>query len=167
MIRWRLRTMLVLVALAALIAWGVYLKRRGEHFERLALREGGARMMLSMLAFKAERKVIGFKEYEETLARGKIVTVFTSDDPGEQDSNRAFLVDAEAWWSERAAEYKTQADDHRQREVRFQQAASRSWESLPPEWLDPEADRLRRIALEHAELEYMCRDHVDGCKGRR
>ena len=164
MIRWRLRTMLVLIALAALIAWGVHLKRRGEVFQGLAMREGGARMKLAMLAFHAERKVVGYKEYEETLAPGKIRTVFTSDDAQQRESNRAFLVAAEAWWSERVAEYRAQASDHQQREARFQRAASRPWESVSLEWQSPVADRLRRTASDHAELESMCRDRVDSCK---
>jgi hypothetical protein len=163
-IRWRLRTMLVLVAFSALIVWGVYLKRRGDVFQGLALRETGNRMKLSMLAFQAERKIVGHKEYEQTLARGKIVTVFTSDDAQERESNRAFLVESETWWSERAAEYHAQAADHQQMEDRFQRLASRPWESVPPEWKSQEADRFRRIALEHAELEVMCRTQVDRCK---
>ncbi len=164
MIRWRLRTMLVLVAFSAVIVWGVYLKRRGDVFQRLASREGGFRMKLSMLAFQAERKIVGFKEYEETLTRGKLFTVFTSDDPQERESNRAFLVEAETWWLERAGEYHSQADDHQQREARFQRAASRPWESLSPEWQSRETDRLRRTALDHAELEFDRRNQVDRCK---
>ena len=80
-------------------------------------------MMPSMLAFKAERKAIGFRKYEETLARGTsspsspATTRGSRIEPGLLGRCGSLVVGA-------AAEYKTQADDHRQRGVRFQRAAS-------------------------------------------
>jgi hypothetical protein len=158
--------MLGLVALAALIAWGVYLQRRGEFLRQLAFRESGVRMKLSILAFKAEQKVFGIRRYEQTLARGKVVSLFASDDPREREANQAFLAEAEAWWSQRVDAFRALAAEHQDREVRFLYAASRPWESLPPQRQEREADQLRRIAVEQAELEFMCRDQVDRCKGQ-
>lgn len=162
--RWRLRAMLILVAFSAVTTWGVYLKRRSDAFRGLASREAGIKGKLSEMALDADVKATWYKDYAESLARGGMVSVYETNDPRLRESNRAFLAEEAAWWPERAVEFRSQAADHGEREARFLRVASRPWESLSPEWLSQDADRLRRIALEHAEREVFCRNWADGCR---
>jgi hypothetical protein len=162
--RWRLRTMLIFVAISTVITWGVYLRRRSDAFRGLASREAGIKAKLLEMALDADVKATQYKKFAESLARGGMVSVYETNDPRMRKSNRAFLAEAAAWWPERAAEFRSQAADHGEREARFLRIASRPWESLSPESLSQDADRLRRIALEHADREVFCRDWADSCR---
>jgi hypothetical protein len=55
--QWRLRTMLILVALAAVTTWGIYLKRRSDAFRGLALREAGIKAKLLEMALESPLNV--------------------------------------------------------------------------------------------------------------
>jgi hypothetical protein len=156
--------MLILVAFSAVTTWGVYLRRRSDAFRGLASREAGIKAKLLEMALDADVKATRYKEYAESLARSGMVSVYETNDPRMRESNRAFLAEEAAWWPERAAEFRSQAANHGEREARFLRVTSRPWESLSPEWLSQGADRLRRIALEHAEREVFCRDWADGCR---
>jgi hypothetical protein len=151
--RWRLRTMLILVAFSALIAWGVYLERKSDTFRALASREAGIKAKLLEMAVDADVKANWYKGYAESLARGGMVSVYETNDRRMRESNRAFLAQEAARWPERAAEFRSQAADHGEREARFLRVGSRPWESVAPEWLSQDADRFRRIAVEHAGRE--------------
>jgi hypothetical protein len=162
--RWRLRTMLIFVAFSAVITWGVYLRRKSDTFGGLASREAGIKAKLLEMALDADVKAARYKELAASLARGEMVSVYATNDPRMRESNRAFLAEEAAWWPERAAEFRSQASDHGEREARFLRVASRPWESLSPEWLSQDADRLRRIALGHADREVFCRDWAGNCR---
>ena len=163
--RWRLRTMLILVAFWALIAWGVYLRRRSDTFRGLASREAGIKAKLLEMAGHADVRANWNKGYAESLARRGRLSVYETNDPRMRESNRAFLAEEAAWWPARVAEFRSQAADHGRREACFRRVASRPWESVPPKWLSSDAERFRRIALEHARREVFCRDWADGCRG--
>jgi hypothetical protein len=162
--RWRLRTMLILVIFSAIVTWGVYLRRRSDAFRGLAAREAGIEAKLLEMAADADVKEAWYRGYAESLARGEKVSVYESNDRRLRESNRVFLGAEAAWWRERAAEFRSQAADHGEREARSRRVGSRPWESEPPELLSQDADRFRRIALEHAQLEVFCRDWADNCR---
>jgi hypothetical protein len=162
--QWRLRTMLILIAFAAVATWGIYLMRRSDAFRGLASREAGIKAKLLEMALDAELEATRYKEFAESLARSESSSVYETNDPGMRASNRAFLAEEAAWWPERAAEFRSQAADHGEWEGRFLRIASRPWDSLPPEWLSQDTDRLRRIAFKHAEREVFCRSWADSCR---
>jgi hypothetical protein len=157
--------MLILVMFSAIVTWGVYLRRRSDAFRGMATREAGFKAKLLDMAVDADVKADRYKGYAESLARGEMLSVHETNDPRMRESNRAFLAEDAAWWPERAAEFRSQAADHGRREACFRRVAARPWESVPPKWLSSNAERFRRIALEHAQREVFCRDWADGCRG--
>jgi hypothetical protein len=134
--RFRIRTLLLLVTLFAVLLAGVALKRRHAHFLRLALdhsaheREARELSKIASETVKSERVLV---QSQQTALRDGTLTPQGIARIGGPCLDEADIARREAEWNRELAGYAAEAEWHARLRRKYERAARSPWLPLAPD----------------------------------